>query len=181
MKWWTRTRRSVVARLAGSPLDNLKRLQTQFVQSGKTRLDPGSWSPARRMKSIIHSRPFSDTPRCSRTTLSISDRARNLAQKIREQARRTKTLVNNLLSFARQVPSEQRGAVDINAIVNTAVQFRRGELRGKEVRIEMQTGGPIPEVRGGWQISSCRSFLTSSITPRTPCRKWAAVHSRSAP
>ena len=78
---------------------------------------------------------------------SVGEKTRNLAEKIREQARRTKTLVNNLLSFARQVPSEIRSQVDINTIVNTSAQFRRFDLRGKNIRIEVQTGAGIPEVR----------------------------------
>jgi len=36
--------------------------------------------------------------------LALPDRARTTAGKIREQARRTRSLVQNLLSFARQVP-----------------------------------------------------------------------------
>ncbi len=79
--------------------------------------------------------------------VTAGERPRRLAEKIREQARRTKTLVNNLLSFARQVPSEQHSSVDVNTIVNTAVQFRRVDLRGKNIRIEVQTS-TIPEVRG---------------------------------
>ena len=78
---------------------------------------------------------------------TVGDKTRSLAEKIREQARRTKTLVNNLLSFARQVPSEQRSPLDINTIVNTSAQFRRFDLRGKNIRIEVQTGAGIPEVR----------------------------------
>jgi two-component system NtrC family sensor kinase len=78
---------------------------------------------------------------------TVDSRARNVAEKIREQARRTKTLVNNLLSFARQAPSDRRGLLDVNTIVNTAVQFRRVDLRGKNIRIDVQTSTNIPEVR----------------------------------
>jgi len=60
----------------------------------------------------------------------------------------TNILDNNLLSFARQAPSEQRGLLNINTIVNSAVQFRRIDLRGKNIRIDVQNGVSIPEVRG---------------------------------
>ena len=66
----------------------------------------------------------------------------------RIQARRTKTLVNNLLSFAHQVPSEQRSLVDVNTVVTSSAQLRRLDLRGKNIRIELQTGASIPAVRG---------------------------------
>jgi len=55
--------------------------------------------------------------------------------------------VNNLLSFARQSPSEQRSSLDINTIVNTSAQFRRFDLRGQNIRIDVQTASGIPEVR----------------------------------
>ena len=45
------------------------------------------------------------------------------AGKIREQARRTRNLVQNLLSFARQVPPE-RTLLDINSVITNAVQLR---------------------------------------------------------
>jgi len=40
--------------------------------------------------------------------LTVPDKARATAAKIRDQARRTKTLVGNLLSFARQVRPSAR-------------------------------------------------------------------------
>ena len=53
-----------------------------------------------------------------------------------------------MLSFARQVPSEQRVPLDINTIVNSSVQFRRIDLRGKNVRIEVHNADSLPQVRG---------------------------------
>src|SRR5207249_2332976 len=66
---------------------------------------------------------------------------------IREQARRTKTLVGNLLSFARQVPPE-RTLLDINTVVNNAVQLRALDLRPSTARIEQQLESVLPGVRG---------------------------------
>src|SRR5258707_15611791 len=54
---------------------------------------------------------------------TVPEKARTTASKIRDQARLTKTLVGNLLSFARQVPAE-RTLLDINTVVNNAVQLR---------------------------------------------------------
>jgi len=134
-------------RASHDSIDNLKRLQTQFVQSEKLasigQLVGGAAHEINNPLTAIlgYSELLAEDP-------STSDQARRLAEKIREQARRTKALVNNLLSFARQVPSEQRTPLDVNAIVNTAAQFRRFDLRGKNIRIDVQTAAGIPEVRG---------------------------------
>jgi signal transduction histidine kinase len=133
-------------RASQESIDNLKRLQTQFVQSEKLasigQLVGGAAHEINNPLTAIlgYSELLADDP-------SVGEKTRGLAEKIREQARRTKTLVNNLLSFARQVPSEQRTPLDINSIVKTSAQFRRFDLRGKNIRIEVQTGAGIPEVR----------------------------------
>jgi signal transduction histidine kinase len=134
-------------RASHESIDNLKRLQTQFVQSEKLasigQLVGGAAHEINNPLTAIlgYSELLADDP-------SADDKTRRLAEKIREQARRTKTLINNLLSFARQVPSEQHTPLDINAIVNTSAQFRRFDLRGKNIRIDVQTSAGIPEVRG---------------------------------
>jgi signal transduction histidine kinase len=133
-------------RASQDSLDNLKRLQTQFVQSEKLasigQIVGGAAHEINNPLTAIlgYSELLADDS-------SLGEKPRSIAGKIREQARRTRTLVNNLLSFARQVPSEQRSPLDINAIVNTSAQFRRFDLRGKNIRIEVQTGAGIPEVR----------------------------------
>jgi two-component system NtrC family sensor kinase len=133
-------------RASHESIDNLKRLQTQFVQSEKLasigQLVGGAAHEINNPLTAIlgYSEMLADDP-------AMGERARGLAEKIREQARRTRTLVNNLLSFARQVPSEQRSPLDINTVVNTAAQFRRFDLRGKNIRIDVQAGSGIPEVR----------------------------------
>jgi len=133
-------------RASQEAIDNLKRLQTQFVQSEKLasigQLVGGAAHEINNPLTAIlgYSDLLAEDP-------TISEKTKSVAEKIREQARRTKTLVNNLLSFARQVPSEMRAPLDINTIVNTATQFRRFDLRGKNIRIEVQTGTGIPEVR----------------------------------
>jgi len=133
-------------RASRESLDNLKRLQTQFVQSEKLasigQLVGGAAHEINNPLTAIlgYSELLADDP-------AVGDKARNLAEKIREQARRTRALVNNLLSFARQSHSEPRSPIDINTIVNTSAQFRRFDLRGQNIRIEVQAGSGIPEVR----------------------------------
>ncbi len=134
-------------RASQESIDNLKRLQMQFVQSEKLaslgQLAAGAAHEINNPLTAILG--YSDLVI---DDLSASDKSRSLAEKIREQARRTKTLVNNLLSFARQVPSEQRSLIDVNTIVNSSAQLRRLDLRGKNIRIEIQAGAAIPSVRG---------------------------------
>ncbi|HEV2520811.1 MAG TPA: HAMP domain-containing sensor histidine kinase [Candidatus Acidoferrales bacterium] len=133
-------------RASQESLDNLKRLQMHFVQSEKLasigQLVGGAAHEINNPLTAIlgYSELLADDP-------SAGEKTRSLAEKIREQTRRTKTLVNNLLSFARQVPREQRAPLDINSVVNASVQFRRFDLRGRNIRIEVQTGVGIPEVR----------------------------------
>jgi len=133
-------------RASQESLDNLKRLQTQFVQSEKLasigQLVGGAAHEINNPLTAIlgYSELLADDA-------SIGEKTRSLAAKIREQAQRTKTLVNNLLSFARQVPSDLRSRLDINAIVTTSAQFRRFDLRDKNIRIDVQAGAGIPEVR----------------------------------
>jgi len=134
-------------RVSQESIDNLKRLQMQFVQSEKLaslgQLAAGAAHEINNPLTAIlgYSELLIDEP-------SIGERPRSLAEKIRDQARRTKMLVNNLLSFARQVPSEQRSLVDVNTVVTSSAQLRRLDLRGKNIRIELQTGAAIPAVRG---------------------------------
>jgi signal transduction histidine kinase len=133
-------------RASQESIDNLKRLQMQFVQSEKLasigQLVGGAAHEINNPLTAIlgYSELLADDS-------SLGEKTRSIAEKIREQARRTKSLINNLLSFARQVPSEQRTPLDINAIVSTSTQFRRFDLRGKNIRIEVQPGVGVPEVR----------------------------------
>jgi signal transduction histidine kinase len=134
-------------RASQEAIDNLKRLQMQFVQSEKLaslgQLAAGAAHEINNPLTAIlgYSDLLIDDP-------AAGERPRKLAEKIRDQARRTKTLVNNLLSFAHQVPSEQRSLVDVNTVVTSSAQLRRLDLRGKNIRIELQTGVAIPAVRG---------------------------------
>jgi len=133
-------------RASQESLDNLKRLQMQFVQSEKLasigQLVGGAAHEINNPLTAIlgYSELLADDP-------AVGEKTRSLAEKIREQTRRTKTLVNNLLSFARQAPREQRAPLDINAVVNSSVQFRRFDLRAKNIRIEVQAEVGVPEVR----------------------------------
>jgi two-component system NtrC family sensor kinase len=127
-------------------IENLKRLQAQIVQSEKLvslgQLAAGAAHEINNPLAAIlgFSDLLADDP-------TVPEKARTTAAKIRDQARRTKTLVGNLLSFARQVPAE-RTLLDINTVVNNAVQLRALDLRSGTTRIELQLESVLPGVRG---------------------------------
>jgi signal transduction histidine kinase len=127
-------------------LQNLQRLQAQMVQTEKLvslgQLAAGAAHEINNPLAAILG--YSDL---LADDLSLSEKARATAAKIRDQARRTKTLVGNLLSFARQVPPE-RTLLDINTVVTNAMQLRALDLRSGRTRIELQLESVLPGVRG---------------------------------
>jgi|SRR5579883_567634 signal transduction histidine kinase len=129
-----------------SSIENLQRLQAQMVQSEKLislgQLAAGAAHEINNPLTAIlgYSDLLADDP-------GLPDRARATAGKIREQARRTRSLVQNLLSFARQVPPE-RTLLDINSVITNAVQLRALDLHSGGSRIETQLESVLPGVRG---------------------------------
>ena len=127
-------------------IENLQRLQAQMVQTEKLvslgQLAAGAAHEINNPLAAIlgYSDLLADDP-------TLPEKARATAGKIRDQARRTKTLVANLQRFARQVPPE-RTLLDINTVVTNAVQLRALDLRSSKSRIELQLESVLPGVRG---------------------------------
>src|SRR5271170_5158889 len=111
---------------SASSIENLQRLQAQMVQSEKLvslgQLAAGAAHEINNPLTAILG--YSDL---LAEDHSLPERTRTTASKIRDQARRTRDLVQNLLSFARQVPPE-RTLLDINAVITNAVQLRALDL-----------------------------------------------------
>src|SRR5579859_28239 len=78
---------------------------------------------------------------------ALGDEPRSLVQKIGQQARRTKRLVENLLSFAQQTPAEKT-SVHVNALLNNVLQLREPDLSGKRVRLKVKLEPELPRIRG---------------------------------
>jgi signal transduction histidine kinase len=131
---------------AEQSVENLQRLQQQLVQTEKLvslgQLAAGAAHEINNPLTAIlgYSDLLSDDS-------SVPERARNIAAKIRDQARRTKALVGNLLSFARQVPAE-RTLLDLNTVAANAVQLRELDLKHSGSRIELKLESVLPAVRG---------------------------------
>ena len=64
-----------------------------------------------------------------------------------QEAQRTKLIVQNLLSFARQVP-QQRKAIQLNAIVERTLQLRAYDLSSHGVEVVQRLDPGLPEVIG---------------------------------
>jgi signal transduction histidine kinase len=127
-------------------LENVKRLQTHFVQSEKLaslgQLAAGAAHEINNPLTAIMG--FADVLTGENPP---NTRPHTIGEKIRDQARRTKELVNNLLSFARQVPVEKQ-LLDLNTVLTGAVQLRNLDLREKNIRIELESRSVLPAVRG---------------------------------
>jgi signal transduction histidine kinase len=127
-------------------LENVKRLQTHFVQSEKLaslgQLAAGAAHEINNPLTAILG--YSDL---LMEEHPAQTRAHTLGEKIRDQARRTRDLVTNLLSFARQVPVEKQ-LLDLNSVLTGAVQLRNLDLREKNIRIELESRSVLPAVRG---------------------------------
>jgi len=139
-------RTNLVKQLSAS-LDNVNRLQTQFVQSEKLaalgQLAAGAAHEINNPLTAIVG--YADLLLAEHASAT---RAYTLGQKIQEQARRTKSLVTNLLSFARQVPAEKQ-LLDLQTVLDSAVQLRKIDLHSKNIRIEFENRTSVlPAVRG---------------------------------
>jgi signal transduction histidine kinase len=126
--------------------ENLKHFQAQMVQTEKLvslgQLAAGAAHEINNPLTGIlgYSDLLVDDP-------TLGDRQRVVADKIRTLARRIKTLVTSLLSFARRVPSE-KAHLDLNQVLMSALHLSNLDLRGKKIEIETLADMELPPVRG---------------------------------
>ena len=69
------------------------------------------------------------------------------AQKIGQQARRTRELVSDLLSFAQQTPGE-KNSLELKPLLQRAVQMEGFKLENKEISLNVRCNDPLPRVIG---------------------------------
>jgi PAS domain S-box-containing protein len=77
----------------------------------------------------------------------IPESARKDLKVILEQAQRTKQIVQNLLSFARQMPPQRR-PVQLNTILSRTVQLRAYDLHSRGVEVVEQLDPELPQAIG---------------------------------
>jgi two-component system NtrC family sensor kinase len=77
----------------------------------------------------------------------VPENARKDLRVILQEAQRTKTIVQNLLSFARQMPP-QRNAVQLNLILRRTIQLRSYDFNSHGVDIVEHLDEGLPDVNG---------------------------------
>jgi signal transduction histidine kinase len=77
----------------------------------------------------------------------LTEQQDTMVRKIVEQARRTRALVSNLLSFAQQAPGE-KAPVDINILLHRGAQIQESHHHASRIRLELSIGADFPRVQG---------------------------------
>jgi signal transduction histidine kinase len=123
--------------------EDLKRLQTQLIQSEKLA------SLGQLVGGAAHelNNPLTAMLGYSEllATSGLNDEQRSLAEKIGQQVRRTKVLIANLLNFARQMPGDKL-SVDVNTVAKTAVQLAQPQFSSHPVAVDMELVPQVPRV-----------------------------------
>jgi signal transduction histidine kinase len=139
--------RELVHLLSGSQesFDNLKRLQTQIVQSEKVA------SIGQLVGGAAHelNNPITALMGYSDLLLStqLSPEQQSLAAKIGQQVRRTKSLVASLISFARQAPAPKT-PVDLNVMARTAIKLTQSQWQSPKIALCTEFDPALPRVLG---------------------------------
>ena len=117
---------------------NLKRLQAQITESEKlASIGQLVGGAAHELNNPITAMlGYSDLLQLSKP---LSPEQSELAARIGQQARRTKSLVASLLSFAKQTPTAM-APVDLNTLLRTAIKLSQPQWQ--ELKIEVQTELP---------------------------------------
>jgi signal transduction histidine kinase len=142
--------------------DNLQRLQTELVQKEKLaslgQLVAGAAHEINNPLAAIlgYSELLS-------TNETLAPDQASMAKKIGQQARRTRDLVADLLSFAQQSPAE-KVAVDLGMLLNRAIQTELLHLDGK-IRITSRIDSALPRVWGNPNqlFQACVQVISNAI------------------
>ena len=78
---------------------------------------------------------------------SLSTEQLSMAQKIAHQAGRTRDLIADLLSFARQNPAD-KSPVDVGAVLQRAMHMEGLRLESKRIRVETKIAPGLPRIMG---------------------------------
>jgi len=126
--------------------ENLQRLQTHLVQKEKlASLGQLVAGAAHEINNPLAAILGYSELLASQT--SLKGEQASMAQRIGQQARRTRDLVADLLSFSQQSPSE-KVLVDVTALVQRALQMHEVQVRGKNIRVEANLDLGLPRIWG---------------------------------
>jgi signal transduction histidine kinase len=126
--------------------ENLQRLQSQLVQKEKlASLGQLVAGAAHEINNPLAAILGYSELLASQTSMKTDQAA--MAQKIGQQARRTRDLVSDLLSFSQQSPSE-KVLIDVGALIQRALQMHDVQIRGKNIRVEAVLEPGLPRIWG---------------------------------
>jgi signal transduction histidine kinase len=126
--------------------DNLQRLQGRVVQQAKL----ASLGELVAMAASELEYPLSTILGSSERLAASENLSReqlSTAQKIGQQARRTRDLVNDLLSFAQQTPGE-KSPLELKPLLQRAVQMEGFKLENREINLTVKSADALPRVLG---------------------------------
>ncbi len=126
--------------------DNLQRLQGRVVQQAKL----ASLGELVAMAASELEYPLATILESSERLAASSNLSREqlaTAQKIGQQARRTRDLVNDLLSFAQQTPGE-KAPLELKPLLQRAIQMEGFKLENREISLTVKSDGALPRVLG---------------------------------
>ncbi len=126
--------------------DNLQRLQGRVVQQAKL----ASLGELVALAAGELERPLLAILRSSEGMAGSSNLSREQlynAQKIGQQARRTRELVGDLLSFAQHTPGE-KSPLELQPLLQRAVLMEGFKLENKKISLTVESDAPLPRVLG---------------------------------
>jgi signal transduction histidine kinase len=128
--------------------DNLQRLQGRVIQQAKL----ASLGELVALAASELEFPLSAILNSSERMAASSNLSREQlanAQKIGQQARRTRELVSDLLSFAQQTPGE-KSPLELKPLLQRAVQMEGFKLENKKISLSVESNDkvPLPRVLG---------------------------------
>src|SRR5882762_5206107 len=126
--------------------DNLQRLQGRVVQQAKLASLGELVALAAGELEYPLSAILSSSERMAASSNLSRDQLSN-AQKIGQQARRTRELVSDLLSFAQQTPGE-KSFLELKPLLQRAVQMEGFKLENKKISLTVESNDPLPRVLG---------------------------------
>jgi signal transduction histidine kinase len=133
-------------RQSRNSFDNLQRLQGRVVQQAKL----ASLGELVAMAAGELEYPLSTILGSSERLAASGNLSReqlSTAQKIGQQARRTRDLVNDLLSFAQQTPGEKT-PLELKPLLQRAVQMEGFKLENRGINLTVKSADALPRVLG---------------------------------
>jgi signal transduction histidine kinase len=126
--------------------DNLQRLQGRVIQQAKLASLGELVALAAGELEFPLSAILSSSERMAASS-NLSREQLSNAQKIGQQARRTRELVNDLLSFAQQTPGE-KSPLELKPLLQRAVQMEGFKLENRKISLTVESHDPLPRVLG---------------------------------